>query len=180
MDSQAHAFAGFVLFALRNLMTRPIRTGLALVGLSIPVLGVLGLCSLSAGMRVLLEDTLAQVQGIIVLRENGRPATCSATCRRRWKGRCGRSKACVRSRLRSGRLPLPSKGKGCCPGHRGVLSEPGNGPLKRLLNLVQIEGQDVCEHARLQSEVYRRRLLPAEQGGGRFLNESDRGGRIWS
>ena len=44
--------------------------GLALVGLSIPVLGVLGLFGLSGGIRNLLGDTLAQVHGILVLREN--------------------------------------------------------------------------------------------------------------
>ena len=57
-------------FAVRNLLTRPTRAGLALVGLSIPVLGVLGLFSLSGGIRNLLGDTLAQVRGILVLREN--------------------------------------------------------------------------------------------------------------
>ena len=51
-------------------MTRPLRTTLAIVGLSIPVLGVLGLSSLSNGIRELLGNTLAQVQGILVLREN--------------------------------------------------------------------------------------------------------------
>ena len=38
-------------FAWRNLMTRPLRTMLGLVGLSIPILGVLGLFSLSGGLR---------------------------------------------------------------------------------------------------------------------------------
>ena len=40
------------IFAWRNLLTRPIRTFLALVGLSIPVLGVLGLfCPLERPAR---------------------------------------------------------------------------------------------------------------------------------
>ena len=34
-------------FAWRNLLTRPLRTVLALIGLSIPILGVMGLFSLS-------------------------------------------------------------------------------------------------------------------------------------
>ena len=41
--------------------------------------------------------------------------------------------------------------------------------------MVQIAGQDIAEHARLRSDVYRNRLLPPDQGGGRFLDESDRG-----
>lgn len=57
-------------FAVQNLLTRPARTGLALVGLSIPIVGVLGLLSLSAGMRNLLGETLGQVRGMLVLRED--------------------------------------------------------------------------------------------------------------
>ncbi len=58
------------LFAWRNLLTRPMRTVLGLVGLSIPILGVLGLSSLSGGMKALLGQTLGQIQGLVVLREN--------------------------------------------------------------------------------------------------------------
>ena len=57
-------------FAWRNLLTRPLRTTLALIGLSIPILGVLGLFSLSEGLRNLVDDTLGQIQGVMVLREN--------------------------------------------------------------------------------------------------------------
>src|SRR3954454_24648723 len=57
-------------FAWRNVLTRPLRTALALVGLSIPILGVLGLFSLSGGLRNLVGDTLSQIQGVMVLREN--------------------------------------------------------------------------------------------------------------
>jgi putative ABC transport system permease protein len=59
-----------LVFAVLNLWTRPTRASLALVGLSIPVLGVLGLFGLTNGIRNLLGDTLAQVHGILVLREN--------------------------------------------------------------------------------------------------------------
>ena len=38
-------------FAWQNLLSRPSRTVLAVVGLSIPILGVIGLFSLSAGIR---------------------------------------------------------------------------------------------------------------------------------
>ncbi|HEV3166949.1 MAG TPA: ABC transporter permease, partial [Isosphaeraceae bacterium] len=58
------------IFAWRNLLTRPLRTALALVGLSIPILGVIGLFSLSGGLRSLVGDTLSRIQGVMVLREN--------------------------------------------------------------------------------------------------------------
>src|SRR4029077_4312558 len=57
-------------FAWRNLLTRPMRTMLALVGLSIPILGVLGLFCLSNGLRDLVGDTLSRIEGLIILREN--------------------------------------------------------------------------------------------------------------
>ena len=57
-------------FAWQNLMTRPARTILAIVGLSIPVFGVLGLLGLSQGIRNLMGNTLGQVHGILVIRAN--------------------------------------------------------------------------------------------------------------
>ena len=55
-----------VSFAWRNLLTRPLRTALALVGLSVPILGVMGLFSLSGGLRNLIGDTLNKIQGVMV------------------------------------------------------------------------------------------------------------------
>src|SRR5262249_62177826 len=57
-------------FAWRNLVTRQIRPILALVGLSIPVLGVLGLFALSSSLRNLVGDTLGGIEGVIVLSDN--------------------------------------------------------------------------------------------------------------
>ena len=57
-------------FAWRNLLTRPMRTVLALVGLSIPILGVLGLFSWATVCRDLVGDTLSRIEGLIILREN--------------------------------------------------------------------------------------------------------------
>ena len=57
-------------FAWQNLLTRPARSVLAIVGLSIPVFGVLGLFSLSQGIRNLMGNTLGQVHGVLVLRAN--------------------------------------------------------------------------------------------------------------
>ena len=57
-------------FAWRNLLTRPLRTILALIGLSVPILGVMGLFSVSNGLRNLVGDTLSQIEGVMVIREN--------------------------------------------------------------------------------------------------------------
>src|SRR3954469_4146213 len=57
-------------FAWQNLLTRPARTILAIVGLSIPVFGVLGLLGLSQGIRNLMGNTLGQVHGVLVIRAN--------------------------------------------------------------------------------------------------------------
>jgi len=57
-------------FAFRNLRTRPARTVLGLTGLSISIVGILGLYSLSGGLRSLVADTLGQIQGVMIVREN--------------------------------------------------------------------------------------------------------------
>ena len=57
-------------FAWRNLLTRPLRTILALIGLSVPILGVMGLFSVSNGLRNLVGETLSQIEGVMVIREN--------------------------------------------------------------------------------------------------------------
>ena len=57
-------------FAWQNLVTRPTRTALAVLGLTIPVLAFLGLFSLSGGIRHLMGDTIAGLQNLMVLSEN--------------------------------------------------------------------------------------------------------------
>ena len=57
-------------FAWKNLITRPTRTALAVVGLTIPVLAFLGLFSLSGGIRHLMGDTLSSMQNLMVLRDS--------------------------------------------------------------------------------------------------------------
>jgi putative ABC transport system permease protein len=45
-------------FAWQNLVTRPSRLGLAVVGLTIPILAFLGLFSISRGIRDLVGGTI--------------------------------------------------------------------------------------------------------------------------
>src|SRR6478672_3047097 len=57
-------------FAWQNLITRSSRTALAVVGLTIPILAFLGLFSISRGIRDLVRDTMATMEGLLVLSEN--------------------------------------------------------------------------------------------------------------
>ena len=164
-------------FAWQNLLSRPSRTVLAVVGLSIPILGVIGLFSLSAGIRNLAHDTLGQVEGLMVLRENvpvailsDLPAELVHTIRQVpdvrvvapevWKiapsiesrSLFARSAANLRSRTNEERV-------------QGLLSS------------TVIEGQDLVEHAKLKHRVFEDHLLPRDRGGGRFLTPADRGKR---
>ena len=59
-----------LLFAWRNLITRPTRTLLAVVGLTIPIVAILGLFSLTNGIRTLMGNTLARMNGLMVMRAN--------------------------------------------------------------------------------------------------------------
>ncbi len=57
-------------FAWLNLITRPTRTGLAVLGLTIPIVAILGLFSLTNGIRSLMGSTLERMNGLMVLRQN--------------------------------------------------------------------------------------------------------------
>ena len=57
-------------FAWRNLVSRPSRTALAVLGLTIPLLAFLELFSLSGGIRHLMGDTLASMENSMVLLAN--------------------------------------------------------------------------------------------------------------
>ncbi|SIO44067.1 putative ABC transport system permease protein [Singulisphaera sp. GP187] len=153
-------------FAWRNLLTRPLRTILALIGLSIPILGVMGLFSVSQGMRNLVGDTLSRVEGVMVLREN--------------------SPSPVFSDLEAD-LAVTLKG---IPGVRVVAPEiwkvapniegrtmfsklMGGGGAKSILDQPVIQGQDIVAHQGLKSAVYPR-AMKERNGEGRFLVAADK------
>jgi putative ABC transport system permease protein len=175
MLGSARTIAGFWLFALRNLWTRPTRTILALLGLSIPVVGVLGLFSLSDGIRTLVGDTLAQVQGILVLRENAPTDLFSELP----SGMAEQVRQVPGVRVvapQVWKFAPPIEGRSVFARATADFIVKSRGPrLEGLLNLAQIEGQDLAEHARLRREVYHTKMIPAGLGGGRFLDPSDRG-----
>ena len=162
-------------FAWRNLLTRPLRTALALIGLSIPILGVIGLFSLSEAMRNLIGTTLSRVQGVVVLREGAFSPVFSdltsdlldklvavpgvrAVTPEIWK-----IAPSVEGRSAAGNIV------------RNVLTRDPKAPSKQLQNMLDqpiIVGQDPTRRAQIKSEVFPKALLKGE-AGGRYLEPSD-------
>jgi putative ABC transport system permease protein len=164
-------------FACQNLLSRPGRTVLAVVGLSIPILGVIGLYSLSAGIRTLAHDTLGQVEGLMVLRQNVPVAIFSDL------------PAELVHKIRQipdVRVVAPEVWKIAPPIEgRSLFARSGGSLLfrknelkaKSLLRSTVVEGLDLVEDAKLRHRIFADKLLPRGRGGGRFLTPADRGTR---
>jgi putative ABC transport system permease protein len=164
-------------FAWRNLLTRPLRTALALVGLSIPILGVLGLFSVSGGLRHLVGDTLSQIEGVMVLRENALSPVFSDL-----PAELGPRIAAIPGvRVVAAEVMRPApevEGRGMILKSVGSLLDRSKTREQRMQSIFDqpiVQGQDLAAHAKLKSAVFPNKLLPPEQGGGRFLDERDRG-----
>ncbi len=153
-------------FAWRNLLTRPIRTALALVGLSIPVLGVLGLFAVSNSLRNLVSDTLSGIQGLVVLSDNALSPVFSNV------------PASLPDELR--KIPavrsVAPEVWGLAPSveGRGIISgmfKPGK--QMSIFDQPVVAGQDIKAHQNLRSAVFPKALH--DKGEGRFLREGDEG-----
>ncbi len=164
-------------FAWRNLMTRPLRTVLALIGLSIPILGVIGLYSVSGSLRDLVGATLNKIQGLMVLRE-GQPSPVFSDL-----------PANLADKLRAipgvrvvapeiWRISPPVDGKIAIG--KNILKKDGfaQAMAQSILDMPIVQGQDIAAHMNLKSAVYPRALLPASEGGGRYLEPSDAGKNV--
>jgi putative ABC transport system permease protein len=152
-------------FAWRNLATRPLRTALALIGLSIPILGVMGLFSISGGLRNMVGDTLSRVEGVMVLRENSNapvfsqlPAKLADTLRK----------------VKGVRVVAPEVW-GVAPSIEGKSMVGGliKKGAQSIFDQPVIQGQDIEPHRHLHSAVFPRALK--EKGEGQFLDPSDAG-----
>ena len=164
-------------FAWQNLVSRPTRTALAVLGLTIPVLAYLGLFSLTGGIRHLMGDTLSSMQNLMVLRDNAPapvfsdlpPATGDAL--RKVPG-----VRVVAAEVWKVAPPIDGRGAGALGAAAlGMLTRPKDESFKNLLNMVAVEGQDIRAHARLKSATIAGAILPASKGGGRMLTETDAG-----
>jgi putative ABC transport system permease protein len=165
-------------FAWRNLLTRPLRTALALVGLSIPILGVLGLLSLSTGLRGLVGDTLGRIQGLVVLKENAFSPVLSdlnvglgdtirklpgvtAVAEELW-----RIPPAIEDRTMVGTVAKAGLGSMLGGGSR----EAQRQQMQNILDQPVICGQKIATHQGLKSAIFPRALKE-----GRFLRPGDEG-----
>ena len=159
-------------FAWLNLLTRPLRTALALIGLSVPILGVIGLFAVSDGLRNLVGDTLGKIKGVMVLRENVPTPVFSEL------------PIAVGDRIRAipGVQIVAPEVWGLPPRIEDVSLIPSN-PLEFLaktkeqkiqsmLDATIVQGQDIPAHRHLKSAVY-----PNALKEGRFLQAPDVGSR---
>lgn len=162
-------------FAWKNLVTRPMRTGLAVVGLTIPVLAFLGLFSLSRGVRDLMGSTLGSMQGLLVMSENApTPIFSDLPADMEKSLRAIPGVAVVGPEVWRIAPPIDGKG-GLAATALGALARSKAKGRGGLSGMVVIEGQDLPEHLKLKGPIFDHSLLPSERGGGRFLNLGDVG-----
>jgi putative ABC transport system permease protein len=162
-------------FAWQNLVSRPSRTALAVVGLTIPVLAFLGLFSVTRGIRDLIGNTLGKIQGLMVMRDNSpSPVFSELPADFAKKLREVRGARVVAPEIWKIAPPINGAG-GLATFALGLISRPRGEGLKRLANPVLIEGQDLPTHLQLKSAVFAQSLLPPHRGGGRFLTVDDAG-----
>ncbi len=164
-------------FAWQNLISRPTRTSLAVLGLTIPLLAFLGLFSLSAGIRHLMGDTLASMHNLMVLRENA-PAPVFSDLPPETGGILRKVPGVRVAAAEVWRVAPSINGQaGTSLGATavGLLTKSREQGIQSFLNMIGIEGQDIREHARLRHPTIAEAILPAARGGGRMLNESDIG-----
>jgi putative ABC transport system permease protein len=70
-------------FALANLLSRPGRSALSIFGLTIAIAGMVGLFSISGGIDSLIESSLGDLEGLIIL-QNGAPIPLFSTLPAGW------------------------------------------------------------------------------------------------
>jgi putative ABC transport system permease protein len=162
-------------FAWQNLITRPTRTLLAVVGLTIPIIAILGLFSLTHGIRTLMGTTLAKINGVMVMRANS-PAPIFSDLPAKLVDDL--------RQIRGARIVAPEVWR-ICPTLDGrnlfaraaahLLTKKGDQRFTAFAETIVVEGQQLPEHLHLKSAVYEQGLLPPEKGGGRFLQVDDVG-----
>ena len=136
------------------------------MGLSIPVLGVLGLFALSNSLRDLVGDTLGGIEGVVVLSDNAIspvlsnvPASLADELRKMPRIRA------VAPEIWG--LAPSIEGRGMIAG----MFTPGK--KMSIFDQPVIAGQDIVAHQNLRSAVFPRALH--EHGEGRFLQPGDEG-----
>ena len=138
-------------FALGNLLSRPVRSLLALLGLSVAIAGMVGLFSVAVGIDYLVADTVNRIPGLIVM-QPGAPIPIFSRVPAAW-----------------GKEIAQLEGVGVVNPEVWVRSNVING--KRIVSPPRfLFGTEIDSRNKLQSDAYRDALIE-----GRFLTLQDRG-----
>lgn len=142
---------GMWAFACRNLWSRPVRSLLALLGLTVAIAGMVGLFSVAAGLQATVDKTFNRIPGLVAM-QPGTPIPLFSRIPAAWVDEIA-----------------------ALPGVRNVTRE-----VWSRANLVEgratfnpprfLFGADVVAVSRLQTAVYRDDIV-----AGRFLDASDVG-----
>jgi putative ABC transport system permease protein len=141
-------------FAWQNLLSRPLRTALSVLGLTIAIAGMVGLFSIAGGIDRLVSSTFEQVPGLLV-QQRGAPMPLFSALPAAWE-----------AELKA----IP----GVAVVNAEVLARVNRIEQKAILSPPRfLLGVDIEDRLRLRNGIYDDKLLP----GGRFLDLSDRGTR---
>jgi putative ABC transport system permease protein len=140
-----------VLFALKNLLSRPVRSLLAWLGLTVAIMGMVGLFSVAAGMHDMIDRTFGQIPGLLAM-QPGAPIPLLSRLPSAWADEIA-----------------------ALPGVRTVCREQWSRAHlvdgKPTFNTPRfLFGADIVGLTRLKKSVYRDALVE-----GRFLTLDDRG-----
>ena len=138
-------------FAIRNLLSRPVRSLLSLLGLTVAIVGMVGLFSVAEGIDATVDETFGQIPGILVM-QKGAPIPLFSRIPKAWTAEIEKlpgvnvvsAEIWVRVNVING---------------KNIVSPP------RFLF-----GADIAAHQKLKHSVYGKAIVE-----GRYLNESDSG-----
>ncbi len=138
-------------FAIRNLLSRPVRSLLSLLGLTVAIVGMVGLFSVAEGIDATVDETFGQIPGILVM-QKGAPIPLFSRIPKAWTDEIKKlpgvnvvsAEIWVRVNVING---------------KNIVSPP------RFLF-----GADIAAHQKLKHSVYGKAIVE-----GRYLNESDSG-----
>ena len=162
-------------FASLNLITRPLRTLLAVVGLTIPIVAILGLFSLTQGIRSLMGNTLSRMGGLIVMRADA-PAPVFSELPAGLVDEIRKVPGVRIVAPEVWRIAPPIDGRNLLASAAAkALTSRGDERFSSFAETIMLEGEQLPEHLRLRGGAFKQSLLPPERGGGRYLLDTDAG-----
>jgi putative ABC transport system permease protein len=140
-------------FAFRNLLSRPVRSLLSLLGLTVAIVGMVGLFSIAEGLDRMVSSTIDRIPGLIAM-QPGAPIPLFSRVPASWGPEIARVEGVHVVSPEIWQRVNAIDGK-------MIVSPP------RFLF-----GTDIDAHAKLQYSIYRNAMLPDR---GEFLVEADKG-----